>query len=251
MERGLARMSKEKLTAEEKERLRREDLERVRANFLKTRPETDKALESSLRQQTGVVPLSPQDLVSPEEPEIPKESPVVPTSGSSVQLPTEPVKPQEAAPKGPRFPTATVASPASEVLFKELAQQIRAFRPASRIRRITVSASDDVFSRVSHLHFVERVGKVEILSFLVERYVPRDRPEKLSRFLAREIQDEDQARHLTFFEDSELAARLDWLKASHGIATVAAIENIVLHAVPPAPFIVPPLKRRRSGLAWS
>jgi hypothetical protein len=251
MERGLARMSKEKLTAEEKERLRREDLERVRANFLKTRPETDRALESSLRQQTGVVPLSAQDLVSPGEPEIPKESPAVP--GSSVQLPTEPIKApeQEAAPKGPRFPTATVANPASEVLFKELAQQIRAFRPASRNRRITVTASDDVFSRVSHLHFVERVGKVEILSFLLERYVPRDRPEKLSRFLAREIQDEDQPRHLTFFEDSELAERLDWLKARHGIAKVAAIENIVLHALPPAPFNVPPIKRRRSGLAWS
>jgi hypothetical protein len=244
MEGGLARMSKEKLTTEEKERLRREDLERVRANFLKTRPETDKALESNLQQQTGVVPLSPQDLVSPGEPEIPKESPVVPA---------EPVKPpeQEAAPKEPRFPTATVASPANEVLFKELAQQIRAFRSASRSRRITVSASDDVFSRVSHLHFVERVGKVEILSFLLERYVPTDRPEKLSRFLAREIQDEDQPRHLTFFEDSELAERLDWLKARHGIAKVAAIENIVMHALPPAPFNVPPIKRRRSGLTWS
>jgi hypothetical protein len=83
----------------------------------------------------------------------------------------------------------------------------------------------------------------------MERYVPRDRPEKLPRFLARELENEDQPRHLTFFEDLKLAERLDWLKARHGSTKVAVVENIVLHALPPAPFNVPPTRRRRAGLA--
>jgi hypothetical protein len=149
----------------------------------------------------------------------------------------------------PRFPTAGVLNPTTEVLFQELALQIKAFRSAEPARRITVSVSEEVFSRVSHLHFVERVGKLEIMSYLMERFVPKERPEKLPRFLARELEDEDQPRHLTFFEDLELAERLDWLKEKHGFTKVAVVENIVLHVLPPAPFNVPPTKRRRAGLA--
>jgi hypothetical protein len=149
----------------------------------------------------------------------------------------------------PRFPTAGILNPTTEVLFKELALQIKAFRSAEPARRITVSASEEVFSRVSHLHFVERIGKLEIMSYLMERFVPKEHPEKLPRFLTRELEDEDQPRHLTFFEDLELAERLDWLKEKHGFTKVAVVENIVLHVLPPAPFNVPPTKRRRAGLA--
>jgi hypothetical protein len=237
-------MSSPKLTAEERERLRREDMERVRANFLKIRPQSDVVLENDLRQQNSV-PLSPQEVVARAG----AESSALLEVREDVTKSEARVKPEEEAPKHPRFPTVTVASPATEVLFKELAQQIKAFNPSSRTRRITISVSDDVFSRVSHLHFVERIGKVEVLTFLLERYVPKDRPDKLSRFLAREIQDEDQPRHLTFFEDADLAERLNWLKERHGIAKVAAVENIVLHALPPAPFNVSPIKRRRPALA--
>jgi hypothetical protein len=249
-------MNKANVTAEEKERLRREEMEKLRNNFLNIRPQNDKALESDLRQQNSV-PLSPKDLVStatiaaeapadlsgvdlPGQAKLEEETLSSPREGGEEEAP-KPVK--------PRFPTASVASPSAEVLFKEIAPQIRAFRVAGRARRITVSVSEEVFSRVSHLHFVERVGKLEIVSFLMERFVPKDRPEKPPRFLARELEDEDQPRHLTFFEDVQLAERLDWLKARHGFTKVAVVENIVLHALPPAPFNVPPTKRRRAGLA--
>jgi hypothetical protein len=252
-------VSKSTVTAEEKERLRRQEMESLRNKFLQTRPENDKALETELRQQTEV-PLSPGDLLS-------KETPKIFSPGSSTaQVPatdpeSEEEQPQKVAnpilearggertkdPK-PRFPTAGVLNPTTGVLFKELALQIKAYRTAEPGRRITVSVSEEVFSRVSHLHFVERIGKLEIMSYLMERFVPKERPEKLPRFLARELEDEDQPRHLTFFEDLELAQRLDWLKERHGFTKVAVVENIVLHVLPPAPFNVPPTKRRRVGL---
>lgn len=249
-------MSKTNVTAEEKERLRREEMEKLRNNFLNIRPQNDKALENDLRRQSSV-PLSPQDLVPratkaaetpadlvgvdlPEQAALEEEPLSSPTQGREEEAP-KPVK--------AKFPTASVASPTAAVLFKEIAPQIRTFRVAGRARRITVSVSEEVFSRVSHLHFVERLGKLEIVSFLMERFVPKDRPEKLPRFLARELEDEDQPRHLTFFEDAQLAERLDWLKARHAFTKVAMVENIVLHALPPAPFNVPPTKRRRAGLA--
>jgi hypothetical protein len=253
-------MTKSSVTAEEKERLRREEMERLRNNFLNIRPDNDKALENDLRRQTPV-PLSPQDLVLKESAEVLAPAETSPET-ARINLPDQDQQEQEtlgidaegrggetAKPLKPRFPTASVASPTAEVLFKELAPQIRAFRTTEPSRRITVSVSEEVFSRVSHLHFVERVGKLEIMTFLMERYVPRDRPEKLPRFLARELENEDQPRHLTFFEDLKLAERLDWLKARHGFSKVAVVENIVLHALPTAPFNVPPTKRRRAGLA--
>jgi hypothetical protein len=253
-------VSKPTVTAEEKERLRRQEMESLRNKFLQTRPENDKALETELRQQTPV-PLSPEDLLLKETPKT-----FSPESSTGQAPATDPegevAQPQKAAdpipeargeepikePK-PRFPTIGVLSPTTEVLFKELAAQIKAFRGAEPARRITVSASEEVFSRVSHLHFVERIGKLEIMSYLMERFVPKERPEKLPRFLTRELEDEDQPRHLTFFEDLELAERLDWLKERHGFTKVAVVENIVLHVLPPAPFNVPPTKRRRAGLA--
>ncbi len=244
------------MTAEEKERLRREEMEKLRNNFLNIRPENDKALEDDLRRQSSV-PLSPQDLVSKATiaAEIPADKPRVDLPGQvrveeqTLSSPMAGREKESSKPVKARFPTASVASPTAEVLFKELAPQIRAFRVAGRARRITVLVSEEVFSRVSHLHFVERVGKLEIVSFLMERFVPKDRPEKLPRFLARELEDEYQPRHLTFFEDVQLVERLDWLKARHGFTKVAVVENIVLHALPPAPFNVPPTKRRRAGLA--
>jgi hypothetical protein len=247
-------MTKSSVSAEEKERLRREEMEKLRNNFLSIRPDNDRALESDLRLQTAV-PLSPQDLVSKESAEVLPAVAVVdirPQDREEQESPENKALARDGdttkAPK-PRFPTASVASPTTEILFKELAPQIKAFRTTEPARRITVSVSEEVFSRVSHLHFVERLGKLEIMSFLMERFVPKDSPEKLPRFLARELEDEDQPRHLVFFEDLKLAERLDWLKARHGLAKVAVVENIVLHALPLAPFNVPPTKRRRAGLA--
>ena len=253
-------MNKSSVTAEEKERLRREEMERLRNNFLNIRPDNDKALESELRRQTPV-PLSPKDLVFKQSVEAvlatdnPPEAPEFDLVGGDLQEQEDVTATEEGRkvntpkPVIPRFPTASVASPTAAVLFKELAPQIKAFSIAMPARRITVSVSEEVFSRVSHLHFVERVGKLEIMSFLMERFVPKDRPEKLPRFLVRELEEEDQPRHLVFFEDLNLAERLDWLKARHGFAKVAVVNNIILHVLPPAPFNVPPTKRRRAGLA--
>jgi hypothetical protein len=259
-------MNKAKETPEERDARKKREMEEMVARFAQSRAPNDMALEAELRRQSAV-PLSAEDLEPQDKsvvghpppvtgtlqivehdegegnaaPEEEVKSPVAPRTARAGKL-DEPLKPR-------RFPTATVASPANEVLFKEFGVQIRAFKISDPARRITVAVTEEVFSRVSHLGFVERLGKLEILSFLLERFVPGDRPEKLVRWLAREPEDENRLRHLTFFEDSDLADRLAWLKNRHGITKVTVVENIVLQVLPAAPFHVPPTKRKRAGLA--
>src|SRR6267154_3798989 len=150
-------MTKSSVTAEEKEKLRREEMERLRNNFLSIRPSNDKALENDLRRQTPV-PLSPQDLVKGSAEVL--ASPDAPPDTAGLNLPHQDTQEQDAINIGvdgrgeelskelePRSPAASDASPIAEVLFKELGPQIKAFRTTEPARKITVTVSEEVFSR--------------------------------------------------------------------------------------------------------
>jgi hypothetical protein len=246
-----------KLSNEEKKALRLQDMEARRAMFEAVRPATDAALEQHIRSERSVVPLSPDDLhevaANPDETDVAAVIETEPGHQDAPGLMETKVAPTvvqvpEVAVSERRFVTATVASPNTAVIFKELGFQVKAFSPPSPARRITVTVSEDVFSRVSHFSFVERVGKIEILTFLLDRFVPKEGSEKAPRWLVREPGEGNRIRHLTYFEDAKLTGRLLLLKDWHRLSKVTVIENIVLQALPASPRIVPPTKRKRPGL---
>ena len=148
-----------------------------------------------------------------------------------------------------KFPTATVASPTVQVLFNQLEPQVRDFRIPARAKKRSVAVSEDVFSRVSHFSFAsDGLDKGLILSFLLDRYIPKEIAQETSvaRWLMREPEKEDRIRYLPFYEDVKLKRRLAGLKEFHGLSKVTLIENVVSQALPPSPHNVPPTRRRRA-----
>jgi hypothetical protein len=238
-----------KLSEEDKKARRLRDMEARRTMVQAVRPATDSALEQHIRSER--MPLSPDDL--PGAGATSDQSDVtafdVETEPGHQETPSfAPADSLEAAGKGRRFVSATVASPTSAVLFRELGSQVKAFSPPTPARRITVAVSEDVFSRVSHFSFVERLGKIEILTFLLDRFVPKEGSDKAPRWLVRNPGEATGIRRLTYFEDAKLNARLLLLKDWHGLSKVTVIENIVVQALPASPRNVPPAKRKRAGL---
>jgi hypothetical protein len=148
-----------------------------------------------------------------------------------------------------KFPTATVASPTVQVVFNQLEPQVRDFRIPPRAKKRSVAVCEDVFSRVSHFSFAsDGLDKGLILSFLLDRYIPREIAQETSvpRWLMREPEKEDRIRYLPFYEDVKLKRRLAGLKEFHGLSKVTLIENVVSQALPPSPHNVPPTRRRRA-----
>ncbi len=147
-----------------------------------------------------------------------------------------------------KFPTATVASPTVQVVFNQLEPQVRDFRIPARAKKRSVAVCEDVFSRVSHFSFAsDGLDKGLILSFLLDRYIPKEIAQETSvaRWLMREPEKEDRIRYLPFYEDVKLKRRLAGLKEFHGLSKVTLIENVVSQALPPSPHNVPPTRRRR------
>ena len=158
--------------------------------------------------------------------------------------------PRAEEPGRPRkFPTATVASPTGQVVFDQLEPQVRNFRIPARAKKRSVAVCEDVFSRVSHFSFAsDGLDKGLILSFLLDRYIPKEigQGTSVARWLMREPEIEDRIRYLPFYEDVNLKRRLAGLKEFHGLSKVTLIENVVSQALPPSPHNVPPTRRRRA-----
>lgn len=147
-----------------------------------------------------------------------------------------------------KFATATVASPAVQVVFNQLETQVRNFSIPARAKKRSVAVCEDVFSRVSHFSFAsDGLDKGLILSFLLDRYIPKEIRQETSvaRWLMREPEKDDRIRYLPFYEDVKLKRRLAGLKEFHGLSKVTLIENVVVQALPPCPHNVPPTKRQR------
>jgi hypothetical protein len=148
-----------------------------------------------------------------------------------------------------KFPTATAASPTVQVVFDQLEPQIRDFRIPVRALKRSVAVCEDVFSRVSHFSFAsDGLDKGLILSFLLDRYIPKEigPGTTVARWLMREPEKEDRIRYLPFYEDVKLKRRLAGLKEFHGLSKVTLIENVVSQALPASPHNVPPTRRRRA-----
>jgi hypothetical protein len=148
-----------------------------------------------------------------------------------------------------KFPTATVASPTAQVVFNQLELQVRDFSIPARAKKRSVAVCEDVFSRVSHFSFAsDGLDKGLILSFLLDRYIPKEigQGTNVARWLMRQPEGEDRIRYLPFYEDVKLKRRLAGLKEFHGLSKVTLIENVVSQALPPSPHNVPPTKRQRT-----
>ncbi len=179
--------------------------------------------------EAGVV-AAPVEHSVPEEP-----------AGAVTHPAEEPERPR-------KWPTATVASPTAQVVFDQLEPQVRDFKIPARAKKRSVAVCEDVFSRVSHFSFAsDGLDKGLILSFLLDRYIPKEIGQGMSvaRWLMREPETEDKIRYLPFYEDMKLKRRLAGLKEFHGLSKVTLIENVVLQALPPSPHNIPPTRRRR------
>jgi hypothetical protein len=160
---------------------------------------------------------------------------------ATADVPEEPERPR-------KFATATVASPTVQAVFNQLEPQVRDFSIPARAKKRSVAVCEDVFSRVSHFSFAsDGLDKGLILSFLLDRYIPKEIRQETSvaRWLMREPEKDDRIRYLPFYEDMKLKRRLAGLKEFHGLSKVTLIENVVSQALPPSPHNVPPTKRRR------
>jgi hypothetical protein len=172
-----------------------------------------------------------------------------PASDNVKAEPTAVVPREEEPERVRKFPTATAASPTAQVVFDQLEPQIRDFRIPVRALKRSVAVCEDVFSRVSHFSFAsDGLDKGLILSFLLDRYIPKEigPGTTVARWLMREPEKEDRIRYLPFYEDVKLKRRLAGLKEFHGLSKVTLIENVVSQALPTSPHNVPPTRRRRA-----
>jgi hypothetical protein len=138
--------------------------------------------------------------------------------------------------------------PKLEALLDAIAQQVRARRrrPSGVNRKGLVIVDSDTFSRVSHVSHARRLDKVEVLTYLLSRYIPEaGKPEPPAWLLQERPDDILNSFHLVYHYDAGIAERFDWLELRFGLLKVDIVAAIVSRYLPPAPFAVPPKRRRR------
>jgi hypothetical protein len=138
--------------------------------------------------------------------------------------------------------------PKLEALLDAIAQHVRARRrhPTGVNRKGLVIVDSDTFSRVSHVSHARRLDKVEVLTYLLSRYLPEaGKPEPPAWLLQERSDDILNSFHLVYHDDAGIAERFDWLELRFGLLKVDIVAAIVGRYLPPAPFTVPPKRRRR------
>jgi hypothetical protein len=233
-------MAKVKETPQEAEARKKKEFEAALAKL--QRVPNDVALVRHIQDS----PPGPQEVLSSESVEAGIVAPAV--RNNLTEPATTDVPLAEEPERARKFPTATVASPTVQVVFDQLEPQVRGFSIPARAKKRSVAVCEDVFSRVSRFSFAsDGLDKGLILSFLLDRYIPKEIGQETSvaRWLMRQPDREDRIRYLPFYEDVKLQRRLAGLKEFHGLSKVTLIENVVSQALPPSPHNVPPTRRRR------
>jgi hypothetical protein len=140
----------------------------------------------------------------------------------------------------------TSQDPKLEALLDTIAQQVKAKRHqrSGLNPRVLVKVDSDTFSRVSNVAYSRRLDKIEVLSYLLSRYLPDAGREEPPAWLTVERPDDVlNSRHLVYQEDSEIAVRFTWLEQRFGLLKVDIVAAIVARHLPKSPFVVPPKHR--------
>ncbi|MGA8656403.1 MAG: hypothetical protein WB586_09655 [Chthoniobacterales bacterium] len=228
----------------EKEAREKADFERHMELLQATAPPSD----SKLLKSVAAVSLSPAETLEPRAASV---GPNVPTGAPEEEPPVVPVQdaPEVLSPSQ-RSAARLYASddPRLESLLDAIAQQVKARRrpQSGPVRRVLVTVDSDVFSRISHVSHARRMNKIEVLSYLLARYLPEAGPTDPPAWIMQERPEEViNCFHLVYLEDAEIAERFSWLEHKFGLLKVDIVAAIVTRYLPSAPFVVPPKRRPR------
>jgi hypothetical protein len=128
------------------------------------------------------------------------------------------------------------------------------------MRRVPVLVSAEAFNRVSYASFARRLDKIEVLTYLLEKYVPSGRPESAPGWLVKtDLETEEKTRHLSYAKSEDtsksegeeagkedLEERFWWLQGRFSVHKVDVIESIIMKHLPAAPFETSPKPRRKA-----
>ena len=138
--------------------------------------------------------------------------------------------------------------PKVDLLLDELEKEVRAgrkIRDEETLLRVPVTISQEAFNRVSYAAYARKLGKVEVLTYLLESHVPKAGCDSVPKWMvSTELETEKRSRHLSYSQSRELEERFDWLMLRFRLVRVEMIEAIVVRYLPPAPFEVLPRPRR-------
>ncbi len=115
--------------------------------------------------------------------------------------------------------------------------------------RLHVGVTSDVFSAVSEFAFAERLDKVEILTFLLHKHLPKAPYDAVPKWMLPEG-DETTVKDfaLPYRQDEELENAFRHLEHRFGLYRVDVVEAIVTRFLPAAKGLVRPKRRVRARL---
>jgi hypothetical protein len=156
----------------------------------------------------------------------------------------------------------TTSDSSVEFVLDEVAKAVRSRRrsPGVNISRVPVLVSAEAFNRVSYASFARRLDKIEVLTYLLEKYVPSGRPESAPGWLVKtDLETEEKTRHLSYARGEhsskiegeearkeDLEERFWWLQGRFSVHKVDVIESIIMKHLPAAPFETSPKPRRKT-----
>lgn len=226
--------------------------------------------QAAMRAEMAKLMSRKDQTVSPEDSELLKDLTVGEASGVRLleNAPREPSSDAEASPEAGSLETAPTAprekesirharvmralyvnpDPKVDLLLDELEKQVRAgrkIRDEEMLLRVPVTISQEAFNRVSYAAYARKLGKVEVLTYLLEAHVPKAGCDSVPKWMvSTELETEKRSRHLSFSQSRELEERFDWLMLRFRLVRVEMIETIVIRYLPPSPFDVLPRPRR-------
>lgn len=284
----------------EQERERQAEIDEIMNRSQKTRPPSDVDLRARLSQndlsivsggeaQDQVVTVLPQD-----QEETPSSTPIklqsnLPTPSlrpplERVRVQQEPIEESDTLPAPRRDLPPPVLRPrraaesdrhmkaiqrmyttsdaSVEFILDEVAKAVRSRRrsPGANTKSVPVLVSAEAFDRVSYASFARRLDKIEVLTYLLQKYVPSGRPESAPAWLVKtDVETEEKTRYLSYAKTEgaskgegeeprkeDLEERFWWLQGRFSVHKVDVIEAIIMKHLPAAPFETSPKPRRKA-----
>jgi hypothetical protein len=280
----------------ELERQRQAEIDQIINRSEKTRPPSDVDLrvrmsQNALRDPSGgetqgqlvaVLPQDPAEMPSSSSvkvPDLPTPSLRPPIEEKRAQqqpneqpdtprrdMPTPVLRPRRAAESDRHMKAIqrmyTTSDASVEFILDEVAKAVRSRRrsPGANIKSVPVLVSPEAFDRVSYASFARRLDKIEVLTYLLEKYVPSGRPQSAPAWLVKtDVETEEKTRYLSYAkteaaskgegEESrkeDLEERFWWLQGRFSVHKVDVIETIIMKHLPAAPFETSPKPRRKA-----